>query len=453
MIMKKLILKKSYFTFAIALVSLGAGLNSCNIDALEDPNFPGVESLENDATLSELNNLVTGMEAGMRPFIEVYLDDCGIIGREFYRMTGSDPRFTSDLLGKGATTLDNNTFYTSNSWGGRYAVVRTGWILRHALETTSASLTAEEKNGYNGYAKTIQAYELLLNANLTYNCGVRLDVEDPNALGAFTSSYSESLQGVLDLLNEAATDLSAAGDAFAFSLSAGFAGFDDPVNFRKFNRALAARVALYKEDYAGALTAISESFMDMGGALSNGVYSIFSNGAGDILNPMYIPLNSSAGSNTRVVHNSFVTDAETGDLRLAKAPVRTEAAFADDLTSDYDLWVYQSSDAPVCIIRNEELILIYAEASLKSGATGDATTAIDLIRSVAGGLAAYSGATDEASLINEILKQRRYSLLGEGHRWIDMRRTDKLSELPIDRPEDDVYDHLPRPYDEGEPCD
>ncbi|WP_432766785.1 RagB/SusD family nutrient uptake outer membrane protein [Phycicoccus elongatus] len=40
--------------------------------------------------------------------------------------------------------------------------------------------------------------------------------------------------------------------------------------------------------------------------------------------------------------------------------------------------------------------------------------------------------------MDEIVKQRRYSLFGEGHRWIDMRRWGRLNQLPIDRPGDDV---------------
>lgn len=450
--MKKIFNTKSYITSALALVCITAGMHSCKIDELVDPNNPSIAGIEEDATIDELNNLVTGMEAGMRPFIEIYLDDCGIIGREYYRMTGSDPRFTSDLLGKGETSLDNNTFYSTNSWSGRYATVRNGWILRHAVDNTSAALTEEDKNGYKGFAKTIQAYQLLLNLNLTFDCGIRIDVEDPENLGAFTD-YAGGLSGIAALLDEAASDLAAAGDAFLFPLSSGFTGFDTPETFRKFNRGLAARVKLYQEDYAGALTALGESFLDLAGTLSTGVYSVYSTGAGDILNPMFIPLNSAAGGNTRVVHNSFVTDAEAGDLRLAKAPVRDEAAFADDLSSDYDLWVYQASDAPICILRNEELILIYAEASMRTGATGDATTAINKIRIDAGGLAVYAGGTSDDELLDEILNQRRYSLLAEGHRWIDMRRTGKLADLPLDRVGDDVFENMPRPYDEGEPCE
>ena len=47
-----------------------------------------------------------------------------------------------------------------------------------------------------------------------------------------------------------------------------------------------------------------------------------------------------------------------------------------------------------------------------------------------------------------MLNQRRYSLFFEGHRWVDMRRYDKLSSLPIDRAGDDVWSAMPIPSTE-----
>ncbi|MCU0450661.1 MAG: RagB/SusD family nutrient uptake outer membrane protein, partial [Bernardetiaceae bacterium] len=39
------------------------------------------------------------------------------------------------------------------------------------------------------------------------------------------------------------------------------------------------------------------------------------------------------------------------------------------------------------------------------------------------------GATTQAALIDAILKERLYSLFYEGHRWVDMRRYNKLAEI------------------------
>jgi hypothetical protein len=150
----------------------------------------------------------------------------------------------------------------------------------------------------------------------------------------------------------------------------------------------------------------------------------------------------------RVVQRDFVPQAEAGDTRVAaKTSRRTATATQDGLSSDYDLWIYKTNVAPIPIIRNEELILLYAEVQAQTNNLVNAKNAIDIIRNAAG-LPKYSGATDQASLINEILKQRRYSLFGEGHRWIDMRRYDRLAQLPIDRTGDDVWVEFPRPANE-----
>jgi len=60
----------------------------------------------------------------------------------------------------------------------------------------------------------------------------------------------------------------------------------------------------------------------------------------------------------------------------------------------------------------------------------------------------YSGAVTQPAIIDEMLNQKRYSWFGEGHRWIDMRRYNRLNTLPIDRPGDDVWEEFPRPATE-----
>jgi hypothetical protein len=115
--------------------------------------------------------------------------------------------------------------------------------------------------------------------------------------------------------------------------------------------------------------------------------------------------------------------------------------------SDYDFFVYKTNVSPIPVIRNEELILIYAEVQTQLNHLPDAIVAINRIRTAAN-LPPYAGAVDQNSLITEILKQRRYSLFGEGHRWIDMRRYNRLNQLPIDRPGDDVWQQFPRPATE-----
>ena len=420
--------------------------SSCKVEPILDPNNPGIGTISANPTLGEIQNLVTAIESGMRDNMNFYFDDAGVIGREFYRFSTSDPRFTSDLLGKGTAVLDNNTFYITNPFAAKYRVIKNVNILLDGLtNTTSSDVTDAQRAAGKAYANTIKAYELLIALNLEYSNGIRVDVANPDALGPFLSK-DESFNAISSLLDNAYNDLIAnAGVNFPFRTTffSSTAG-----EFAKFNRALAARVAVYTQNWNGALDALSKSFFDIDGDLTVGVYYIYSSGGGDQLNPMFFPQNSSG--ETRVVQPSFITNAAPGDTRLSKAPQRTSPTTQDGLTSDYDFFVYKTNIDKIPIIRNEELLLIYAEAKAQVGGAAnldDAVTAINNIRHAAN-LPNYSGAIAQPAIIDEMLNQRRYSLFGEGHRWIDMRRYNRLNTLPIDRPGDDVWQEFPRPATE-----
>jgi hypothetical protein len=179
--------------------------------------------------------------------------------------------------------------------------------------------------------------------------------------------------------------------------------------------------------------------------LNTGIYHIFGTGSGDQLNVAFFPPNQ-AGE-VRLVHPSYMSDIAANDDRLGKTSVRDAPYSNTGLSGNRDVWVYQSSTAPVAIIRNEELILIYAEANINGGSVPTAVAALNRIRT-AHNLLPYAGSVSQPSLINELLNQRRYSLFFEGHRWVDLRRYNKLNVLPIDRPGDDIWEAFPLPATE-----
>jgi hypothetical protein len=191
---------------------------------------------------------------------------------------------------------------------------------------------------------------------------------------------------------------------------------------------------------------LNESFFDLNGDFYTGVNHVFGTGSGDQLNPAFIPQNQNG--EVRVAHPSYADDILTGDDRINKAPLRNStASISGGLSSNRDVWVYTSSTAPIPIIRNEELILIYAEANIQLNNFGDAINALNIIRNKHG-LSDYSGPQTKDALIDELLYERRYSLFFEGHRWIDLRRYNKLDELPLDRPDDNVWSEFPLPVTE-----
>ncbi|POY35668.1 RagB/SusD family nutrient uptake outer membrane protein [Solitalea longa] len=435
-----LIIKNRYRILSVFASLLMLTYTGCKLEESVDPNNPSLEGVLKDATIPELNNIVVGTEAGSRDELQFYLDDVGVVGREMYRFSGSDPRYTADLLGKGSTPLDNNAFYTTRPWNTFYRVVKNCNILLQAIDNTSAP-TDEQKQAYRGFANTVKAYSLLLALNMTNENGIRIDVADENNLGPVVNK-DDALAAIAALLNEGYTQMNDAGTTLPFNST--FA--NNPENFAKFNRALAARVAVYRNQFVDALTYLNQSFFDLNGNFNLGVYHVYSTAAGDLLNLFFTAPNSTG--EVRPAHPSFVTNGTVGDTRLSKALRRTSAVSADGLTSSYDVAVYADNTSPVAIIRNEELILIYAEAKIQTNVLADAVTALDIIR-VGNNLQPYAGAVTQAALITEMLNQRRYSLFIEGHRWVDMRRYNRLVELPLDRSGDNVWNCFPIPFPEN----
>lgn len=432
---------KRIFNFPIVLLLLiTTSITSCKKE-YGNLNSPTVEDYLKNASKDQLNGLVVGSLAGMRNNDGIYLDAIGVIGREMYRFSNADPRYVTELLG--SAPLNNTGFYITNPWASRYRVVKNCNVLIDAA-TNSTQISDAERNGYLGFAKTIKAFELLLNLNLTYSNGIRVDVADPNNLGPILG-FDESITAISSLLDEAKTNLN--GASIVYTLTSGFAGLDDVAGFIKLNRAIAARVDVYRQKWENALTDLDASFFDLTGDFTTGAYEVFGTGSGDQLNSAYFPQNQNG--EVRLAHPTYVSDMEEGDDRIAKATLRTTPASNAGLSSDRDIWVYTSSTAPIPIIRNEELILIYAEANIQIANFDEALKAINTVRN-GHGLENYPGAVNKDALVDEMLNQRRYSLFYEGHRWIDMRRYNKLGELPIDRPGDQVWSALPIPITEGQ---
>ncbi|NNM22227.1 MAG: RagB/SusD family nutrient uptake outer membrane protein [Flavobacteriaceae bacterium] len=421
----------------------------CELEEIDNPNAPSVESFAEGASQADVQLLAVGLEAVMRNDLAFHYDTVSILAREYYDLTGVDPRYTGELL-KGP--LDNNGFLTTRAFAAWYKIVKSANILITAVENSQAGYSDAEKNSYYGFAKTLQAYALLMVANRQFDNGIRLDVSDPDNLGPIVD-YSAALAGISDILNEGFVNLVNSPGEFDFAISSGFAGFDTPATFASFNRAIAARVALYQGNMSEVRNLLNASFFDLNGDLNSGPAHVFGLTGNDISNTQYHVPNQSGQE--FMIHDSWVAEAEAGDTRVDEKAslftidgVPTTVTF-DGLSADYQIAIYDSNVDPVYMIRNEELVLMYAEAQVENN-TGEAVAAINRVRNNAG-LGDYSGATDSTSLIEEILRQRRYSLLGEGHRWIDLRRLGRLNAtyVPLDRSGDNIINAFPTPFNEG----
>ncbi len=416
---------------------------SCEVEDGENLNGADTTSISSDISRGELGDAIGGVFSDMRQRLGTQVDAMSVVGREYWRIASSDPRWTGDLL---TGVLDDNTFYTTTPYAGRYATVKDINLILDGLDNTTADFSEVEKAATRGLLNTIKAHEFLMVLNMQFENGIRTDVSDSDNLGGF-NAYDESLAILIDILNSAAEDLDSGGEAFPFPIPAGFEGFGTPSTFNGFNKALAARIAAYQGDYPEVLSYLGDSFLDLEGDLAIGAYFTFSLTGADLANPLFFAQNSTV-ANVRIAHPTFISEAEADDDRLEKAPIRNEPLSNAGLTGAYDVFVYKSNIDPVGIIRNEELVLLNAEANHITNPS-EAINSINIVRNAAG-LPDYSGGSAPSDLVEEILQQRRYSLFAEGgHRWIDLRRFGRLDELPLDRTGDNTVTQFPTPQNEN----
>jgi starch-binding outer membrane protein, SusD/RagB family len=423
-------------TLGIATVALG-GLAGCNADRLEVPelNNPTPEGVATDPGVA-LNLAAGGIITRDRADIAVVAN--GIFGREVFNYTPTESRNTTGYL----VNPEDPTSFGAGNFLGRFQTLKNIQNF-YTIRDAATSLTDAQKEAATGFGKTFEGLTFLYYIASRHNLGGPVEIpEDPTDIKPFVSR--DSVYSVAQTrLNEGFTALQAGGATFPFSLTAGFTGFNTPANFAKFNRAIAARLLAYRgslstgatrsQFYQQALTALAASFIAPGGALTTGVYHVFSTAAGDATNPV-----NTATSVNILGHPSTTVDAAAGDQRLSK--VRTIAARTAPGGTGIPTTVgfnrYADQSTPFPIIRNEELILLRAEARYFTGDQAGALSDLNDVRTRSGGLAALSaGDIDtESKFLDRLLYERRYSLLLEGHRWIDVRRFGRLATLPLDLP-------------------
>jgi hypothetical protein len=440
------ITQRWYPVLLLGVMATGA----CSLDQSTNPNSP--DPIGANPTRVEVGVAAAGVLIAFRTdFADIPLD-IGIMGREVLRFDGSDPRFTGELL-EGPLDPGGDAF-GGDHWADEYASIRQGNLILAVLPTAS-ELSDVERAATSGYVKTLQAlnYLLILNTHTQDSIPIVTDTSVTAPPAPF-QTHAAAFDHVVSLLEQAKTDLQAGGAAFPFALPPGFTGFNTPANFLTFNRALLARVEVYRGNYAGALTALSESFINPLLPLQLGAYMDYGTGAGDLANPLSI--DPQQGEN--FAHPSLETGAQlqvdglTLDQRFVDKIVKRPPLTNNDLTSDLGWIRYPSPGTPIPIIKNEELILLRAEANIGLSNLGAALPDINVVRQRSGNLPPLADLGTPDAAITELLYNRLYSLMFEGgNRWIDARRYGRLNTLPVDRPDDLIFSTLPIPSDETNP--
>jgi starch-binding outer membrane protein, SusD/RagB family len=452
-------------TVALAtLVVTGA----CDFDII-DTNAPIVEDLTESPDRATIARTAIGIAAQADNNLGTEIEFYALYGREGYNLQGNDPRETGEQIRGPQDPTGRN----AGIWIGPYSAIRTIHAFLDAVDSAPATqLTATEVRAAAGYAKTLEAWHLHRLALRNGELGIPIDVDRPiHEEPAPFVSFDAAMAAVSALLDEALADLEAGGSAFPFTMSPGFAGFDTPATFAEFNRALAAKVLVHRatfvdcaECWGQASDALAESFITtagLPGSLDDGVYYFFSSAAGEPANPVTEPLTS----NHYWVHPSIVTGAQLRiggepDLRLTtKVMAAGRAREVNELVGTHKPVMFNSATNPAAAdlgadvpwIINEELLLLRAEVRWNDGDRPGAIADLNLVRQHAGGLppAAVTAASTDADFVTELLYNRLYSLMWtQGTRWIDARRYDRLSTLPVDREGDSLFENMAIPADE-----
>lgn len=445
-------------TALAGLVLFGA----CRDFEVANENAPTVDQLEGNPTRAILARAATGIFTGVAGILNDVGGEIqwyGLYGRELYNLLGNDPRETGEEL-RGPPDPGGRG---GNGWVNKYAHIRSINVYLRGV-ANSTELSEQEQHAAFGFAKTIKANFLHRLIVRTGSLGIPLDVDraisdDP----APFVSQSDAYAAIVALLDEAKADLLAGGGTFPFVFAPGWTGFTTPGDFLRFNRGLLARVQVNRAllagcgapCFTGALTALGESFLSTAGlpaSLTSGVYIAYDAAAGEPTNP----ITENLTAQRYYVHPSILALVQnrgdgSRDLRWTTKFREGTPKVLNDLTGTYKPILYNTNSATasasnlsadIPLLKNEELILLRAEANLALGNKTAVIADINLIRAQSGGLgpSTLTEASSNTAILDELLYNRLMSLIFEqGVRWIDARKYGRLNALPLDRPGDVVH--------------
>jgi hypothetical protein len=431
---------------AAALASL-----ACYDFHVTDPNAPNTSSIYGNPTRANMAVAVAGMFDQSRKDIEAYIWRLGSMGREGVNLSGNNqPDYSEPYYGP-----LSNTQFGGSQWSSSYIEIRLDNLYLDAIPH-SPDLSAGEKASSLAFGETLKALALFYVVQTRAQLGAPVNVDlDPSGAPAPFVGEDSVYRAIIDLLADARTKL-ASGAAFPFAMPAGYAAASTPQTFAQFTQALEAKAWVFRATdvngckgakatcYSNALTLLDSlftvtHFADTAVAsFQNGVYFDFSSNPGDIQNGLSDPLNSplyfalvEQQTDAEKQLGSTAPDARVGAKIVDASTPQILSGFPIHGTLKYSVFLTNGQVDPaheIPILRDEELVLLRAEAELGLGQLGAATTDLNVTRLGSGKLKPLAPGLSADSLLTDLLYERRYSLMWEqGTRWIDARRYGKLS--------------------------
>jgi len=324
-------------------------------------------------------------------------------------------------------------------WSSAYNMIYMTNSLLEGLEN-SEKITAELKTHMEGEARFVRAFTYFYLVNLYGDVPLVLTADYSVNELISRNTETEIYEQIIYDLNES-TNL----------LSADYPNGERTIVNKYASTALLARVYLYLEDYEKAEELSNQVI------LANSTYEILDN-----LDEVFLANSKEAiwqispiGSGGQVSHTNegslFIIDPIFSFLASIQLQDEFVNSFTDqdkrftdwvgyhpgkDAFFAYKYKIGNSSEFPIkeysMVLRLAEQYLIRAEARAKQGQISEAIDDIDIIRGRAGLelLADIHPTITQEELLNEILEERRKELFAEwGHRWLDLKRTGKATEI------------------------
>ena len=448
-------MKKYIAPLLLGVALLGACKDTPFVPDFNNPSVAGLTG----APLSRLSlqNLITGYHDAQRASLGVAPANYIVFGEEMarnaYRTDASEPRYVNEFLNG---TPDASAFSGAGNFTAFTRGIRAANTILTVLPSAPVSeLTDAQKTATRGMVKTLKAIDyykgLEYRDSLGFPVELNRGIDEPLAPIVCKPKVLAFISALLDSAN---ADLLAGGTSFPSVLPPGFAGFNTPATFSKFNRGWKGKVELYRAldhqtpsgatGFQNAITAINSSFINTSdpAQIGTGVYFTFSVATGDTPNQL-------VDGNLHL--NPQVSDSlQPGDLRGAKI-LAVAAKSIQGLT--YKSNFNTSLTTPIAYLKNEELILLRAQAKVGLGDLAGALADVNFVRSASGGLGPLAPFADATAAIDAILREKRYSLLFEGpQRLVDLRAYGRLNATYFKKelPGDIFLKALPIPQNEAD---
>ena len=444
---------KRYTTVALAVAT--AVFTACKDNPVANPiNSPTVDALSGGLTRTSLLQLVIGAMAQDRLAVNntPYAIESGIFQRDVYRLDPSEPRWVQETLGG---QPDPGSFAGGRGFSDFYTAIRAENTIVQALATAPTTIfTTAEINATRGFIRTLKAMDYWRLIELRDTVGIPIQSDDPAEVTPVMCKTTV-LAFIAALLDSANADFTAAGATtrLPFTLPSGFRTFgrDYSVvsNLVLFNRGWKGKVDFYRgmdhQNPQPALfaTAITELTQALSGAAPGAVPKAdFPKGPWYVFVPAGAEAQPNVISDVNIGLNPLVGDSvQAGDSRASKIVPRATMSGQGLSTSITYVGAVPSTAnqaLPLPILRDEELVLLRAQAYIEAGQLANALADINDVRTNYN-LLPYAAFADKTAAINALLYEKRYSLLFEGpQRLLDLRAYGRLNstylrpELPTD---------------------